>query len=96
MYLGDFPGGPLVTNLLSNIGDVSSIPDWETKIPHSVGQLSAYTATSEPELSRVPVAHERGLHATGKPSAATEERRGGSKVPLPSLAPPSTLFFASG
>ena len=55
MYLGDFPGGPLVTNLLSNIGDVSSIPDWETKIPHSVGQLSLYATTREPTCHKEPM-----------------------------------------
>ena len=32
----DFPGGPVVKNLLSNAGDMGSIPGWETKIPHAV------------------------------------------------------------
>ena len=84
--MGDFRGGPVVKNLLSDAGDLSSIPDWETKIPHSEGQLSP-TATTEPELSRVHAAHERSRHAAEKPSAATEEGWGGSKASLPSLCP---------
>ena len=31
----DVPGGPVVTNLPSNAGDVSSIPGWGTEIPHA-------------------------------------------------------------
>ena len=33
--LGDFLGGPVVKNLPCNSGDVSSIPGWGTKIPHT-------------------------------------------------------------
>ena len=36
----DFPGGPVVKNLLYNAGDVDSVPVWRTKIPQAVGQLS--------------------------------------------------------
>ena len=40
---GDFPGGPVVKNPPSNAGDVGSIPGWENKTPHAVGQLSPRT-----------------------------------------------------
>ena len=46
----DFPGGPVVENMLSNAGDVSSIPGWEAKIPHAVEQLS-------PRAEAKPVCH---------------------------------------
>ena len=46
--MGDFPGGPVVKNPSCNSGDTGSIPGWETKIPHAVGQLSLHTATTEP------------------------------------------------
>ena len=36
----DFPGGPVVKNPPSNIGDAGSIPGRGTNIPHAVGQLS--------------------------------------------------------
>ena len=36
----DFPGGPVVKNLPSNVGDAGLIPGRGTKIPHAVGQLS--------------------------------------------------------
>ena len=38
----------MVKNLLSNAGDVGSIPGWGTKIPHAVGQLSPCATTTEP------------------------------------------------
>ena len=34
---GDVPGGPVVKNLPSNIGDEDPILGWGTKIPHSMG-----------------------------------------------------------
>ena len=37
---GDFPGGPVVKNLLSKAGEAGLIPGRETKIPHAIGQLS--------------------------------------------------------
>ena len=46
--MGDFPGGPVVKNLPSNAGNVSSIPDQGTKIPHAKGQLSPHTETTKP------------------------------------------------
>ena len=42
--LGDFPGGPVVKNLLCNAGDLGLIPGQETKIPHAVGQLTPNAA----------------------------------------------------
>ena len=45
---GDFPGGPVVKNPPSSAGNVGSIPGRGTKIPHAVGQLSPYAATTEP------------------------------------------------
>ena len=36
----DFPSGPGVKNPPSKAGKLGSIPGWETKIPHTVGQLS--------------------------------------------------------
>ena len=33
---GDFPGGPVVENLLSIAGDAGSTPGQGTKIPHAV------------------------------------------------------------
>ena len=42
VYIGDFPGGPVVKNLPSNAGDAGSIPGQGTKIPHAAGQLSAH------------------------------------------------------
>ena len=38
---GDFPGGPVVKNPLSNAGDAGSIPGRGTKIPHAAEQVSA-------------------------------------------------------
>ena len=35
----DFPGGPMAKSPPANAGDMGSIPGWETKIPHAMGQL---------------------------------------------------------
>ena len=43
----DFPGGPVVKNLLANAGDAVSFPGQETKIPHAAGQLSPHATTTE-------------------------------------------------
>ena len=49
----DFPGGPVVQNLPSNIGDAGLIPHQGIKIPHAIGQAtSLYTLTTEPVHSR--------------------------------------------
>ena len=37
----------MVKNLPSNAGDVDSIPGERTKIPHAMGQLRLYAATTE-------------------------------------------------
>ena len=34
IHFKDFPGGPVVKNLPFKAGEVGSIPDRETKIPH--------------------------------------------------------------
>ena len=47
MILRNFPGGPVVKNLPSNAGDVGSIPGQGPKIPHTTGQLSPCTTTTE-------------------------------------------------
>ena len=44
----DFPGSPVVKNLPSNAGDLGSISDWGTKIPHAMGQLSLSATTKDP------------------------------------------------
>ena len=36
----DFPGGPVVKNPTSNVGDVDLIPGWGTETPHAIEQLS--------------------------------------------------------
>ena len=38
----DFPGGPVVTNLPCNAGDVGSIPGQGTKIPHAAGERRSH------------------------------------------------------
>ena len=45
----DFPGGPVVKNLLCNTGDVGSMPGQGTKIAHVSKQLSLPTVTTEPK-----------------------------------------------
>ena len=47
VFVGDFPGGPVVKNPPSCAGDAGSIPGRGTKIPHAAGQLSLCTATTE-------------------------------------------------
>ena len=44
----DFPGGPVVKNPPSNVGDMGSIPGQGAKIPHAMGQLSPHATTREP------------------------------------------------
>ena len=45
--LWDFPGGPGVKNLPSDVGNGGLIPDWGTKIAHALRQLRQHTATRE-------------------------------------------------
>ena len=53
---GDFPGSPVVKNLLSSAGDMGSILGWGTEIPHAMGQLSPCATTTESmhSTARVP------------------------------------------
>ena len=44
----DFPGGPMVENSPSNIGDEDSIPGQGTKTPRATGQRSPCATTREP------------------------------------------------
>ena len=66
----DFPGGPVVKNPPSNVGDVSSILGWGTKIPHSTGKLSPCATTTEPTRSRAHV-----LQIERSPCTTTRETR---------------------
>ena len=45
--LGGFPWWSRVKNLPANAGDMGSIPNLGTKIPHIVGQLSPWATTTE-------------------------------------------------
>ena len=45
---GAFPGGPVVKNLTSNVGDMDLILGQGTKISYAAGQLSLCTTTTEP------------------------------------------------
>ena len=47
--LRDFLGSSVVRNPPSNAGQVGSIPGWGTEISHVKGQLSSWTATTEPK-----------------------------------------------
>ena len=48
--LRDLPGGPVVKNLSSDLGDVGSIPDLGTKCPQAVVQLSTHATTRKRPL----------------------------------------------
>ena len=43
IFAQDFPGGPVVKNLPSSVGDVGSITGGGTKIPQAAEQLSLNT-----------------------------------------------------
>ena len=49
---GDFPGGPVVKNLLSNAEDQGLTPGWATTITHAMEQLSSCSMTTEPLCSK--------------------------------------------
>ena len=51
----DFPGGPVVKNLLSNAGNMGSVPGWGTRIPHATEQRSQHTTATELLRSGAPV-----------------------------------------
>ena len=44
----DFPGGPVVKNVPSNVGGMGLNPGQGSKIPHATGQLSPCVASTEP------------------------------------------------
>ena len=68
--LGDFPGCLVVKNLPTNAGDVNSIPDQGTKIPHAREQLSPQATTTEPMCSEACAPQlERSPSATKKETA---------------------------
>ena len=46
----DFPGGSVVKNLPTIVGDTGSIPGLGTEIPHATGQLGPHTTTTQPAL----------------------------------------------
>ena len=46
--LRDLLGSSVVKNLPSNAGEAGSIPGWGTEISRVKGQLSSWTATTEP------------------------------------------------
>ena len=48
--LGDFLGGPVVKDPLSNAEDSNSIPGQGTTIPQASGQLNLLVLTTEPEF----------------------------------------------
>ena len=43
----DFPGGPVVENLPSNVGDMGSTLGQGTRIPHASGQLGPHTTSQQ-------------------------------------------------
>ena len=51
----DFPGGSMVQNLPSNVGDAGSTVGWRTKLLHASGQLSSHSAATESLQKEDPV-----------------------------------------
>ena len=49
--LQDLPGGPVVQNLPSNVGDKGLIPGQGTKIPHDAGKPRSSCTTREACMS---------------------------------------------
>ena len=66
----NFPGGPVVKNLLSNAGDIGSIPGWGTKIPRASGQLSLSAGTTVPILC-----NKRKPSAAMRPNKAKKKKK---------------------
>ena len=80
----DFPGGPVVKNLLCNAVDVDSIPGQGTKIPHASRWLSLNTSTTEPMGSGGSVFQLESSHAASKdPAYATKTQRSLEWVAIP-------------
>ena len=64
-----FPGGPAVTTLPCNAGDVGLIPGQGTKIPHVVEQLSL---GATPQLLRPHNTTRESVHSYQHPRDATK------------------------
>ena len=62
----DFPGGPLVTNLPCNAGDVGLIPAFGTKIPHAMEQLNQCPQLESPCATTSEALVLRSLHVATK------------------------------
>ena len=79
---GDFPGGPVVKNLLSNAGHMGLIPGWGTNIPHAMGQPSPRATTTESTCSRARVPQLESLCTTARetPRARTKSLRAAVKT----------------
>ena len=69
--LGDFPGGPVVKNPPTNVGDRGSIPGLGTMIPHAVEKLSLYATSTEPAC-RGHMLCNKGSHCKEKPTRCRE------------------------
>ena len=66
----DFPGIPVVKNPPSNAGDIGSIPDQGTKIPHAARQLSPWATSTEK-----PARQNKRLHMLQlRPKAVTNKK----------------------
>ena len=75
---GDFPGGTVAKNLLSNAGDAGSIASQGTRIPHAVGCLSPRATTREKAAcyNEEPEPRRKIPEASAKtPRAATKTQR---------------------
>ena len=53
LYLGDFPGGPVVKNSPCNASDAGLIPGWRAKIPQASEQLIPCAATPEAQVPQL-------------------------------------------
>ena len=70
-----FPGGPVVTNSLSNAGDLGLTPGLGTKISHATGQLSPRASTEPAHSKARGLQLEKSLHAATRiPHAVTKTR----------------------
>ena len=53
LYLGDFPGCPVVKKSPCDAGDAGLIPGWRAKIPHASKQLSPCASTAEARMPQL-------------------------------------------
>ena len=51
-WRGTFPNGPVVKNLPSNVGEVGSIPSWETRIPCVKEQLNPRETLAKNKINK--------------------------------------------